>query len=67
MKYYVIEVFGDVEPHLFGPFNSIAERDAEAKRMRAGDGDENGYYWLDVHANGKPQIGAYSGAFFKEK
>lgn len=68
--YYVIKVWGDVEPELSVPSNTVDERDSLAKQMKKFDREEegedySGFYWLDI-IDGKPEIGSYSGAFFDE-
>lgn len=75
MTYYLLVVQGDVEPVLRGPYKSEAARDRAAKRHRMTDPEmEDGLFPLDVpntflemtaRADGnKPEIRAYSGAFF---
>lgn len=68
--YYVIKVYGDVEPELSVPSPTEDERDSVAKQMKALDEKEegenySGFYWLNI-INGKPEIGSYSGAFFDD-
>lgn len=62
-KYYVIIVFGDVEPELSQPYDTEAERDAHARNTKDPH-DEDGIYWLDIDEHGTPTTGAYSGGFF---
>jgi hypothetical protein len=67
MKFYLMVVLGDVEPEIRGPFATAEGRDADAVTHRRGDPSmRDGLYMLDVDANGKPTIGAYSGGFFDE-
>lgn len=68
VDYYVVQVWGDVEPELHGPYTTDDERDAAAKKIREDDQDDlpGGVYWLDVTAVDAPEIGAYSGGFFQE-
>lgn len=65
-KYYVIIVYGDIEPDLHGPFNTSEEQDIRAKELRK-DNPEDGIYWLSIGEDGEPEIGAYSGGFFEEE
>jgi len=60
-------VYGDVEPQLEGPFNTLVERDIQALRIRAGNGDRDGIYTLDMTniASEKPVVGSYSGGFME--
>jgi hypothetical protein len=46
MKYYVLMIWEDVELELHGPFNTRAERDNEARRLRKEHGEYHGYYRL---------------------
>lgn len=51
MKYYVLEIQGDVEPVLHGSFPTREIRDRKAFSLRAKDPEaENGLYRLNVHA-----------------
>jgi hypothetical protein len=61
MKYYVLGVWGDVEPRLYGPFDTEEERDSEARRIKKSDElDEGGIYRLGVD-NGVLFVESYSG------
>jgi len=62
-QFYVQFVWSDVEPQMYGPFNTEEERDAKALELRADDTEESGIYWVD-NVDGKLETGAYSGAFF---
>jgi rubrerythrin len=64
-RYYVLVVYGDVEPGLSRPFSTKEARDKKAKELKNEHGDENGIYWLDQTAKGL-KTGAYSGGFFKD-
>lgn len=64
MSHYLLCIWGDVEPEIFGPFDTTAERDADARLHRSEHGDENGLYMLDVSETGVPTVSAYSGEFF---
>lgn len=70
-KYYVLKVWGDVQPELSVPSPTEEMRDSLAKQMKKEDteseGDNySGFYWLNI-VNGLPEIGPYSGAFFGEE
>ena len=65
-KFYVLFVWGDVDPDLIGPFDTDEARDEEAKEKRYQEGDEHGYYWMDVDEEGIPNVGSYTGSFFEE-
>jgi hypothetical protein len=61
---YVLEIQGDIEPKLHGPYKSPDARDRAAKRLRAKDEQgENGIFALDVMKNGKVRVWAYSTGF----
>jgi hypothetical protein len=61
---YVLEIQGDIEPKLHGPYKSPDTRDRAAKRLRALDkGCENGIFALDLMKNGKVRVWAYSAGF----
>jgi hypothetical protein len=58
MKYYVLEIWGDVEPVLHGPFGTGLERDQEAVRLITEDSQRrNGIYALDTE--GAATVGGY--------
>ncbi len=61
---YVLEIVGDIEPTLRGPYKNTDTRDRAAKRLRAKDGEcENGIFALDLRNNGKIRVWAYSAGF----
>jgi hypothetical protein len=69
-KYYVVKVWGDVEPELSVPSPTEEMRDSLAKQMKkeddAKEGENySGIYWLNI-VNGLPEIGSYSGVFFED-
>jgi hypothetical protein len=61
-KYWLIVVYGDLEPGLVGPYRTEAKRDKEAFTLQK-ESDENGVYWMDTAKNKAPDIGSYSGGF----
>jgi hypothetical protein len=66
--YYLITIWGDVEPELHGPFATEEARDQAAlnhRKKQLDDGEDfpDGIYPLDV-IGGKPEISTYSGGFF---
>lgn len=61
-RFYLIDVFGCVEPELRGPWASAEERDREARAVRAGQDEADALFILDVNGAG-PSVGAYSGGF----
>ena len=60
---YVLQVVGDVEPKLNGPYASEKARDRAARKLRKETGGEDGIYSLDVRADWTPEVGAYSAGF----
>lgn len=64
-RYYVVEIWGGIEPNLLGPFATEGERDRESQRVRAKqDSAYDATLALDVLANGDVDLYPYSGAFF---
>jgi hypothetical protein len=61
---YILEIEGDIEPELRGPYKTQDTRDRAAKRLRTKDRQqENGIFALDLMSNGKIRVWAYSGRF----
>ena len=67
-KYYVLHIWGDVEPQLHGPFDCEADRDSVALSVRASDTDDcpGGVYPIEIDKHGDLQVDTYSGGFFDE-
>ena len=64
---YVLEIVGDIEPKLRGPYKNKDTRDRAANRLRKKDaGKENGIFALDLMNNGKIRVWAYSAGFLDE-
>lgn len=60
IRFYVVRVWEDVEPSLYGPYATDLERDAAAIALRRQDEQmEDGLYWLDVTAK-KCGTGSYA-------
>ena len=65
--YYLLVVWGDVEPQLKGPFKTEEERDQAAKDERAEDPEmHNGLFPIELEKGNEVVIGCYSGGFFEE-
>ena len=63
---YVLEIVGDIEPNLRGPYKNPDTRDRTAKRLREKDEEkENGIFALDLMNNGKIRVWAYSAGFLE--
>ena len=62
-SFYVLEIVGDLEPQLHGPYATEEARDQQAVQLRRGDpGKRNGLFRLNVSAKSAPDVGPYSGA-----
>jgi hypothetical protein len=65
VKFYLLHIYGDVEPRLKGPYKSAKLRDRAAKRIRHMDGDlRDGIYRLNV-VKGKPEVQSFTGGELK--
>jgi hypothetical protein len=62
-KFYVLLIWGDVEPFLKGPFLTEKLRDDESRRLKSKHGDKHGIYPMNVDENGVPKIGTYPNIF----
>lgn len=62
-KYYVLFIWGDVDPELIGPFKSEAERNAKAKQLKAKRGDDHGIFRME-EKDGEVTVGPYPVDFF---
>lgn len=66
-KYYLITVYGDVEPVLSDPCDTSDEVLALAREHRIeDDGQDDGLFILGIDADGTPRIEAFSGGDFEE-
>jgi hypothetical protein len=61
---YLVVVFGDCDPEVWGPFGSEVERDEAAGKHQA-ETDEDGVYMLDIDG-GVPSMNSYSGGYMEE-
>jgi hypothetical protein len=61
MKYYVLGIWGDVEPlPLQGPYETEQERDDKAREIVVNnETDEGGIYRLNVDEFGNPSVESY--------
>ena len=66
MDYYLLFIWGCVEPELIGPFDTTEERDKEALKQRKEEGSQHGYYMLQIPKGTEIQIDCYSNEFFGE-
>jgi len=63
--YYLLFIYQDVEPKLFGPFETEKLLDKKAKQLRNDYGDTAGYFPVEISKNSKINISCYSGSFFE--
>lgn len=64
MKYYVLQIWGDVDPSLIGPFPSEEARDQMAFQLKMEGGDDHGIFAIESQSEAR--VFSYSGAFFEE-
>ena len=66
-KYYILYVWGCIEPEVCGPYDDEATRDAEARRMNQEDeGRDDVVFAMDVDVlRGVPDVHGYSGGFME--
>ncbi len=62
--YFILFMWGDVEPELLGPFTNSEMADRTAKNLREKEGDEHGIYYLE-RKNNKISVGSFSNGFFE--
>jgi hypothetical protein len=61
MKYYVVGIYGDIEPIVSDPFETEEERDEYAREMySSNETDGGGIFRLDIDENGIPSMDNYS-------
>ena len=56
-KLYTLQMWGCVEPNLFGPFPTEEERVAATKAMN--DSAEHSYCRIDIDENGIPTVSSF--------
>ena len=62
MKYYVLGIWGDVQPMLSDPFEFENDRDEKAREWKRNDEvDEGGIYRLNIDSSGVPAVDSYTG------
>lgn len=69
MDYYVLFIWQDVEPELFGPFKTEEERDNKARELRASEENNDlysGIYPIDASEGSDITVDSYSNGFFEE-
>jgi len=67
MRYYLLQIWGDVEPSVLGPYRTESERDNNARKLRQTDPDgEHDIFMLDISARRVARVRAYRGGFLQE-
>ena len=66
LLYYVLFIYGDVEPEMFGPFDTREDRNKYAQHLRYEHGDDHGIYPLDAPRGTNPLVGTFNGSLFEE-
>jgi len=63
MKYYVLGIWGDVEPQLSDEFDNPTDRDNKAKQWKFDydEMDDGGIYRLNIDDAGNPSVDSYMG------
>ncbi len=65
-RLWLVVVYGDVDPEVHGPYNTVDMQDRAALRFRKEDTNQrNGIFALQVNKRGYPVISAYSGGFME--
>lgn len=66
-RYFVLFIWQDVEPTLYGPYDSEEQRDVKAQLLRQEDPDDppSGIYPAEIDEAGQLRIDTYSGQFFE--
>ena len=63
MKYYIIPVYGCVEPeHLIGPFKTYEKMFKRAVKVRANQNERDAIFWLRFQQGRMPQVSAFTNA-----
>jgi len=66
VRYYLLHVWGDVEPSVLGPYRSEDERDTKARKLRKEDPEgRHGIFMLDITARRVPRARAYRAGFLQ--
>jgi hypothetical protein len=67
VRYYLLRIWGDVEPAVLGPYRTEAMRDKKARRLRQDDPEgRHGVFMLDIPSRGDPRARAYRAGFLQE-
>ena len=66
---YLTIIIGDVDPVIYGPFDTELARDQTALKYRRRTGNlDDGIFMLDINRDTRrPTVYAYSGGFFEQE
>ena len=64
--FYLIDVFGSIDPRVVGPWTTAEERDQKARFIHTQQHENDALFSLDV-VNGAATAESYSGSFFEEE
>ena len=68
VRYYLLHIWGDVEPAVLGPYRTEAQRDKKARRLRQDDPEgQHGIFMLDISTRGVPKAQAYQVGFLQKR
>ncbi len=65
MDYYILFIWGLVDPQLIGPFDNPQDRDKEAQKLYQENRGESGYYKLTVPKGVEIEVDCYSDDFLE--
>ncbi len=66
MKYYLLVIWGCIDPAVKGPFESEETRDKAAVDFYIENGDEHGLFRMDTLEDGSVDVWPFSGSFFED-
>ncbi len=64
--YYLLFIWGLVDPALLGPYKTSEDRDIQAQKLYQINKDQCAYYKLSVPKGINIEIDAYPGGYFEE-
>lgn len=65
-NYYLLAVWGDVDPEIHGPYDTPEERDEAAGELR--DSQDGGLYPITIMGDVQDvEVVAYAGGFFENR
>ena len=67
-RYYLLHIWGDVEPSILGPYRTEAGRDRKARELRQEDSEgRHGIFVLDISIRGVPKARSYQAGFLQNR